>query len=224
MKIVAMSDTHGKHKSFENDLISFSNENPDSMIIHSGDACYEGNKFEGEEFLDWFGKLPFKTKIFIPGNHDISFEHSYYRLDYLEMEEIAKRNNVKILINQFEKINGFNILASSHIPFLKNWAFFSEDEQRERFFEYIEQNADIVISHTPPYGIGDEAPRGCGKFEHIGCKFLKRYIDRNKPNIVINGHIHEGYGMKVINNTRVFNCSNLDGHYMSFNPITIIEI
>lgn len=223
MKIVAISDTHGKHNYINREILKIENiEN--SIIIHSGDACYHGTKVEAEEFLIWFGNLPFKHKIFIPGNHDIPFEYKDYNLTYMEMSEIAKKNNVNLLINEILEIEGFKILGSSHIPFLKNWAFYSEDEQRARFFELIDQDADIVVSHTPPYGLGDQAPRGIGKYEHVGCKFLKQYVDKNEPKVVINGHIHEGYGMTTIKNTRVFNCSNLDGHYMNFNPVTIIEL
>lgn len=224
MKIIAFSDSHNKHKALEKELIDLYSIYPDALLVHAGDCCYEGTITEGYDFLTWYGNLPFKNKILVPGNHDIPFEHSYYNFNYVELEEFAKTLNITILTNQFEIINGIKILANSMIPNLKSWAFFAEPEQRERFFEYIDQDADIIISHTPPYGVGDEAPRGYGSFEHVGCKYLKNYIERNNPKLVINGHIHEGYGEHLYKTTKVYNSSILDGHYMSFNPITIIDL
>lgn len=224
MKIIAISDTHMKHRAIESKLIELYNKDNNLILIHSGDACYEGTKQEGEEFLRWFGNLPFAVKIFVPGNHDIAFEHSYYRFDYMEMNSLAKELGISIIQNNIFEINGCKILGNSLIPNLENWAFFAEPGQRERFFEYIDQDVDIIISHTPPYGVGDLAPRGHGMFEHVGCKYLRNYIERNNTKIVINGHIHEGYGEHGYKNTKVYNVSILDGHYMSFNPITIIEL
>lgn len=224
INIVAMSDTHGNHKFFEEELLKVYDKNKETFFIHAGDACYEGYKTEGIDFLEWMGNLPFKNKIFVPGNHDIPFEHSFFRLDYLELEELAKSKNINIVINNTLTLDGIKFLCNSNIPKLRNWAFYAEEEKRQRFFEFIEQDADIIISHTPPYGVLDEAPRGYGTFEHVGCKSLKSYVERNNPKLVINGHIHEGYGKSFVKDTIVLNCSNLDGHYMSFNPITEIEI
>lgn len=224
MKIIAISDTHCKHNAITQELLENYNEFPDSILIHAGDCCLDGNRYEAIDFLNWFGDLPFKTKILVPGNHDCAFEHSFFRIDYLELEELAKSKNINIVINDIFTINGIKFLCNSNIPKLRNWAFYAEDETRQRFFEFIDQNADIVISHTPPYGVLDEAPRGYGTFEHVGCKHLRNYIDRNNTKIVINGHIHECYGEQHYKDTKVYNCSILDGHYMSFNPITKIII
>lgn len=219
MKIIAISDTHGAHNHLTKELNEIYQKSPDSIIVHSGDACYEGSKYEAVEFLEWYGNLPFKTKLFIAGNHDFPFEYSLFRLDYIEMDELAKKLNIQILYNNFYNINGFKILASSHIPNLKNWAFCSDENVRERFYSNIEQDADIVISHSPPLGIGDVV-----QYQSVGCEYLRKYIDTNKPKIVINGHIHEGFGVKEVNGTRIFNCAILNEHYMSFNKITIIEL
>lgn len=223
MKIIAMSDTHGQHKELTLQLLALYQSFPNAILIHAGDACMSGNKNEGYAFLEWFSELPFKTKIFVPGNHDVAFEFSYHKLDYLELHEYANSKNIIVGINDFVEICGIKFLFSNHIPFLKNWAFYSDDDQRKRFFEVVPQNPDIIVSHNPPYGIGDQAPRGIGTFEHVGCKFLRNYIDKNNPKLVINGHIHEGYGVGHYKDIPVFNVSMLDGYYRGFNPITVID-
>lgn len=227
MRIIAISDTHCKHSFFSKELIKQYEIDNNAILIHAGDACLEGNKIEAEDFLTWFGSLPFKHKIFIPGNHDIPFEYKAYNLTYLEMEYLAKKNKVILLINNILNLEGLKIIGCSHTPFLKSWGFYSEEMDQERFYTYIDQDADIIISHNPPYGVGDTVLRHGVNNDYLvnlGCKHLLSYIERNNPKVVICGHIHEGYGNKKVKKTRVYNCSSLDEHYMSFNPITIIDL
>ena len=44
------------------------------LIIHAGDITEYGTAEELEDFTDWFSGLPFKTKVFIAGNHDLVLE------------------------------------------------------------------------------------------------------------------------------------------------------
>ena len=61
--ILHLSDTHGKHHELRN------LPNAD-VIIHSGDISFAGSENEVMDFIEWFGALPYKYKIFIAGNHD----------------------------------------------------------------------------------------------------------------------------------------------------------
>lgn len=61
--ILHLSDTHGLHKRL--------GKLPHAdVIIHSGDITFGGNENEVIDFLEWFGSLPHRHKIFIAGNHD----------------------------------------------------------------------------------------------------------------------------------------------------------
>lgn len=63
MKLLHISDTHGKHK-----LLS---DLPKAdIIVHSGDVSMTGTEEEIIDFLNWFLDLPYKYKVFVPGNHD----------------------------------------------------------------------------------------------------------------------------------------------------------
>jgi Icc-related predicted phosphoesterase len=224
LKIICISDTHNQHQVLTDELIDLYKLYPDAILIHSGDACLAGTKKEAIDFLEWFGNLPFESKIFIPGNHDIAFDKAFSYIDYVELQEFAENKSINLLINDVYNIKTLKIVACSLIPFLSSWAFFADDSQRERFFEYIDQDADLIISHSPPYGCGDRASRGFGKFEHTGCKYLRNYIDRNNTPIVINGHIHEDFGLYNYKNTKVFNCSIMDARYNVSNRITIFDL
>ncbi|MDR3252456.1 MAG: metallophosphoesterase [Tannerella sp.] len=60
--ILYISDIHRQHRSLH-DLP------PADIIIHSGDVS-EGKGAEVSDFIEWFGKLNYKHKIFVGGNHD----------------------------------------------------------------------------------------------------------------------------------------------------------
>ena len=89
MKIVLISDTHGRH---ENIYVMKPGDSLDNMetlyhitggvflpaeadaIIHGGDISMGGTEYEIDKFLNWYSKLPYKYKIVISGNHDKLFE------------------------------------------------------------------------------------------------------------------------------------------------------
>ena len=63
MTIAFLSDTHGKHCELKNLPQA-------DMLIHAGDLSWNGTEEEITDFIEWFGKLNYRYKIFIAGNHD----------------------------------------------------------------------------------------------------------------------------------------------------------
>jgi len=63
MHILHLSDSHGKHHELCNLPTA-------GISIHSGDISFAGSENEVMDFIEWFGALPYKYKIFIAGNHD----------------------------------------------------------------------------------------------------------------------------------------------------------
>lgn len=64
---------------------------------------------------------------------------------------------------------------------------------------------DIVVTHAPPKGIGDD-----DDVAHRGFDALLRFIDRYHPQYLLHGHIHLNYGQEQIrereyNGTKVIN-------------------
>ena len=64
MRIVQISDTHGKHHQLK-DLPK------GDVLIHCGDFTDNGTEEEVLDFLNWFEVQPYKYKIFVTGNHDL---------------------------------------------------------------------------------------------------------------------------------------------------------
>ena len=47
------------------------------LLIHAGDVTNVGRENEVRDFINWFNGIEgFKRKIFIAGNHDLSFERT----------------------------------------------------------------------------------------------------------------------------------------------------
>lgn len=65
MKILHISDTHGRHE----ELTNLPNAD---IVVHSGDFCFSGAESEVLDFLNWFIALPYKHKIFIAATMTIA--------------------------------------------------------------------------------------------------------------------------------------------------------
>lgn len=223
-KITFISDTHGKHKMLTKDLIG------GDILIHSGDIMTDGyHKEELIDFLNWFeGINNYGTKIFIAGNHDRTIQDepewfkgiltNYKTIDYLQDEE---------MVEYYDGHNGdfieenIRFYGSPWQPWFYNWAFNlpRNGEELERVWNQIPTNTDILITHSPPFGILDK-PYGHGL--SVGCELLRSVIDNIKPKIMVYGHIHGSHGYYFNGNTHFINASVLNERYMYSNlPLNI---
>ena len=77
MKITFISDTHTKHNLMTKDL------HGGDLLIHAGDISSMGYKHEIQSFCKWFNGLDNYThKVFIAGNHDMTFDSEKLLRDY----------------------------------------------------------------------------------------------------------------------------------------------
>ncbi len=206
MKIVAISDTHGKHAKL--------NLPEGDMIIHAGDVSSGGLISEIKPFLDWYGQLPYKYKVFIVGNHDFLAENN---------PTIFRKmipDNLIYLEDSAVTIEGIKIWGSPITPWFYNWAF---NRQRGNdiasYWAKIPTDTDILVTHGPAYNVLDKTTRG----ELTGCKDLLERIDEIKPAFHIFGHIHEAYGVEKLNDTTFINASVLNLQYQLKNEPIVFE-
>ena len=209
LSICIISDTHNKHKRL--------GRLPDAdVIIHCGDFTSVGQSHEIVDFMKWFSMLPQKYKIIIAGNHDWLFERN--RL--MALEKVPK--NIIYLEDSGVEIEGLNFYGSPVQPIFCNWAFNRPEEKLAEHWKAIPDDTDVLITHTPPYSIMDFSI-----YDKISTGSPSLYwevMNRIKPLAHMMGHIHSGYGIKVIENTTFINASNLDENYMCVNPPILIEI
>lgn len=212
MSIIIISDTHGKHEQLKL---------PDAdMIIHCGDSTTVGKEHEIYKFMKWYSNLDqYKYKIIIAGNHDWLFERN---------SALAKTyipENVIYLEDEEVIIKGIKFYGSPvQKPFF-NWAFNRPEIVLKKHWKAIPDDVDVLITHTPPYGIGDYVSNGYSTDRHQGSPSLyKEVVERIKCSLSVFGHIHEGYGIKMINNTTFINASVLDENYMCVNNPILVEL
>jgi Icc-related predicted phosphoesterase len=209
MKICIISDTHNKHKRL--------GKLPDAdVVIHCGDFTSVGHSHEIVDFMKWYSMLPHNHKLIIAGNHDMLFENS--RL--LALEKVPK--NVIYLEDSGIEIEGVKFYGSPvQLPFM-NWAFNRPEEKLVQHWQAIPDDTDVLITHSAPHSIMDF---GIYSNHHTGSPSLYwEVMNRIKPKIHCFGHVHSGYGIKIIENTTFINASNLNDDYLCVNAPVVIEI
>lgn len=206
LKIVAISDTHGQHRSLK--------LSKGDIIIHAGDVSKVGRPEEIQDFLDWFSKLKFRYKILIAGNHDFFFENAH--------EDVIKKiipDGIIYLNDSGVEIKGIKVWGSPITPWFNDWAFNrNRGNEIKEHWDIIPDDTDILITHGPPFGILDETVYG----KRTGCEELLLRVYQVKPKYHIFGHIHEDYGCYTKGETTFINASVLDDWYETKNnPVEI---
>lgn len=202
MRIVCISDTHNCYP----DL-------PDGdMLIHAGDATVMGSIPEIEEFGEWFNSQPFKHKIFVAGNHDWLYETAPSRANKI----------VQSLHDNSVEIEGLKIYGTSWNPRYHDWAFnVSRGPQMWEKLKDIPTDIDILVTHSPPYGIRDSTPRTYS----LGCLDLfTKMKEMTQLKLHVFGHIHSGYGMEERDGVIYVNAANCDESYIISNDPIVVDI
>ncbi len=211
MKVVAISDTHLTHEKWQIPI-------PDGdMLIHSGDGVLTGDEEEVGRFNRWFSGFPHPVKIFVAGNHEMLFEKDPLRARSLLAPSIHYLQDSEMTIRDLR------IYGSPWTPAFRNWAFNLErGKALKRKWDLIPVGIDILVTHGPPQGIGDEFP-GSGP---IGCVDLAKAVRKIKPKYHIFGHVHHGYGVykKRGQRTVYVNASICDENYHPIHQPIVIEI
>lgn len=209
MRIVVISDTHGKH---ENVAL------PDGdVLIHAGDVSSHGDRREIERFVQWYADLPHPHKILVAGNHD----------HFIEQEPAEFQSILPAAITYLQdsgiQIDGVNFWGSPMTPKFFDWAFMAEiGPELNTHWDKIPADTDILITHGPPLGVMDEVFHD-GALTAAGCPNLLAKIKELAPAYHLFGHIHEGYGQQDIDTTRFINVSTMNEHYEIQNAPVVFE-
>lgn len=197
MKILHISDTHNCHHRLR-DL-------PEAdVVVHSGDFCMVGTEQEAIDFLNWFCDLPYRHKIFICGNHDDCLYEA--NIDGLD-------SNVYYLCNSSIEIEGLKFYG---VP------MFTEDcitDRQSRNYFNIPTDTDILITHSPAFGILD--------FDdgiNYGSEELLQAVTSVNPRIHLFGHIHKQRGITSIGSTTFSNGAIMNEDYSTLSHPNVIEL
>lgn len=198
IKIAALSDTHEDHKK-----VVFNEKHLQAdLLIFGGDFSAKfANQEDVQEFLVWFAGQPQKYKIMIGGNHDFFAEENEDKLRSMLPPGVIYLNNESV------EIEGYKIFGSPNTPNMPMWAFSKMEDKMNQFYDKIPADTQILITHSPPFGILDKSSRGinCGSstlLEKIGSLQLKANIF---------GHVHNASGVIELDGVTYANVSVFNG-------------
>ena|SRR5215475_14124665 len=200
------------------------------LLIVTGDCTASDKAFQFIEFFLWLDKQDYRKKVFIAGNHDNILQ---------EVPPIPESlpDNVSYLCDSGTEFEGLKIWGSpwSHRfiginPKCTAFTYYDETWYYDEKLSKIPHDTDILITHTPAFGVLDAIPQEDGSDFHVGSKALfgwLKYVER--PLLHVFSHIHEAYGQvetfatynyKMMNSV---NCSIMNEKYKPVNkPIRII--
>ena len=144
------------------------------LIISAGDL-----KPSYLEFLVTMARCPL---LYVHGNHDTSYKRTPpLGCDCID-DRIVVYNGVRIL--------GLGGCRRYH-PGAHQY---TEKEMRRRIRRLRYRlwrmgGVDIVVTHAPPYGVGDALDRA-----HWGFESFLELLDKYKPQYLLHGHVHMRYG------------------------------
>ena len=208
-KIVFASDIHGQF---------FQIPKCDILVL-SGDICpnfnnhpdYEAvlqKNFLERDFANWISGQ--NMVICTYGNHDYVGERFHNGINL---------PNCEFLLDQTIVYNDLVFYGSPWQRRFYDWAFNLDEPRLDDAYELIPSNVDVLITHGPPFGLGDLTPSK----ENVGSKKLLQKIKDYRPKVSVFGHIHSGYGSYYCGNTIVLNASVVDEKYTMINPLFVVN-
>jgi Icc-related predicted phosphoesterase len=184
-KIVCISDTHMKHN---NTMLETGD-----ILICCGDITTYNNK-DYMPFIKWMSSMDFKYKIVIAGNHDKSIEQ-----DSKKMFNKCKKYGIIYLQDSGVMIDGLKFWGTPWTPKRKknnNDAFTLSRNKLIDKWNLIPNDTNILITHCPPMGIGDNNTKIYTTVKDIfGDYTLLKTINRlSNLKLHLFGHSHYGRG------------------------------
>lgn len=168
MKILHLSDTHGCHHRLKH--------LPEAdVVVHSGDFTMTGAEQEALDFLNWFCDLPYAHKIFICGNHDDCLYGA--NIDGLDP-------NVHYLCNSAVEIDSVKFYG---VPMFMGDCV---TDRHQRNIANIPSDINVLITHSPAYGILDFDDNINYGDEQLLAKVIEIH-----PHLHLFGHIHTQHGI-----------------------------
>ncbi len=192
MKLLCISDLHGKAGEIEG-LGSV-----DALVICGDITHFEGRK-RAIEMLDYFKAA--KKILAVPGNCDTMEVNE--TLDELSFTLHKKGRMVG-------NVGFFGVGGSNSTPFNTPQEY--SEKELENFIlkgygEVKDSLVTVMVSHTPPCNTKVDDTGSM----HVGSTKVREFIERNGPDLVLCGHVHEAQGKDSIGKSVIVNPGLLGG-------------
>lgn len=232
IRFVCISDTHGK---IEGSKLHMP---PGDVLLHAGDFTQKGHMNEIQKFNSYLGALPYKVKVVIAGNHDLTFDDNIteaslrtFGVQKSTVESYLSERGLKsvkqmltsaiYLEDSLVTVCGIKIYGAPWQPVFCDWGFnLKRGEDILKKWQTIPADIDILMTHGPPVGHGDLT----GGNNNVGCvELLNTVQKRVKPKFHVFGHIHEGYGVTSDGYTTFINASTCTRRYLPTNAPIVFD-
>jgi uncharacterized protein len=201
MKIAYLVDVHDRFEAVPQAMTGIG---PVDLLIVGGDITTGGTADDAARAIDgWLGLAP--CLLALAGNMDSpTIDARLVDLGVgLDSRGFA-----------FGDVAVFGVSAAPRSPLHTPYEL--DDDELERrleagFAEVQHCRVRILCPHAPPQGTAcDRLPSG----EHVGSAVIRSFVEREQPDLVLCGHIHESRGSDRIGGTEVVNPGPaLAGHY-----------
>jgi Icc-related predicted phosphoesterase len=213
-RFLIISDTHGMEFSPEDKPLKHAD-----VAIHCGDLT-DGSKLdEFRTAIRLLKDIDAPLKLVIAGNHDFTMDIPAFEKKVAEVtpplapdlvvKEYGAHGEARQLFEEIKDAGFVFLDEGNHCLTLKNgalltvyvspwtpalgaWGFQYHPERGHDFS--IKKGVDVVVTHGPPKGIMDYT---YGR-ERAGCPNLFAAVARARPRLHCFGHIHEGWGAKLV--------------------------
>jgi Icc-related predicted phosphoesterase len=215
-----ISDLHGHYPELEGG----------DLLIVAGDLTARDHLAnDWLKFEKWIRNQKYREKVVIAGNHDNTLQSNGHTLIYNDWKQFT---GVTYLCDSGTEFEGLKIWGSPWTktfegmnPKCKAFTVDTEEELAIKF-SLIPEDTDILITHSPPFGILDAIPLEDGTSFHVGSTALRNTIWHSKAPLKLHvfGHIHECGGRSFETSlTKFVNASYVNEKYKPVNkPIRVI--
>uniref|UniRef100_A0A7S3ARR8 Calcineurin-like phosphoesterase domain-containing protein n=1 Tax=Haptolina ericina TaxID=156174 RepID=A0A7S3ARR8_9EUKA len=227
IRFVCVSDTHGR-------ALRDVQMPEGDVLLHAGDFSMTGRPEEVSAFAAWLSSQPYRRKIVIAGNHDLTFDEASYAQTYSRFghprqfdtsacrKMLEEAEGVEYLYDSSTSVDGVTVYGSPWQPEFGSWAFNLErGEPCRQRWQQIPSEADVVVTHGPALGHGDL----CSSRKRAGCLDLLHELQtRVRPLFHVCGHIHEAYGVTTDGMTTYVNASTCNLRYRPDNKPLCFDV
>lgn len=225
MIVDCISDLHGFYPELKGE---------GDLLIVAGDLTGADRPNEYRQFNEWICRQKYRLKVVIGGNHDnlcqrgieivgedgkrertcpISAEDTLYLCD-----SGTELDGLKIWGSPWTlRFEGINPLCAAYC--------LKYDSELAEKWKLIPDDTDILITHSPPYGIGDVIQRGASVGSRSLLDMCGTTESRVQPMLWVFGHIHECGGQKrQVGRTTLVNASYVNVFYQPVHAPIRIEL
>jgi len=179
MKLLAFTDTHGSLSALKRIEQKVKTQKPDLLVCAGDISIFEHGIIGITRKLNKLNK----KIIIIHGNHE---DASTFR----KLSKLFK--NITFIHKNYHIENGILFLGYGGGGFTLYDKEF-DNTAKTKFRKIIKNNKDkkiILVTHAPPYKTRlDKLIQG-----HCGNKSIRYFVDKNRIDLLICGHLHENFG------------------------------